>query len=187
MPHALNSKPLRTNGIKDCRCQDHGGFAWLARSFADLLRIFHGSFADFRVKTLSLSGCFRKTCNPFIFEQARLLRGFPQSPQTILVYRDQGIPAISRGGHKKLRTSRLGDMRNLPAIGLQEGKCFDRTYGTKAYDASFAKFKLPFTNHLTLLNDAAITHLSRKSVILSRLLSRNFGESFKPAEMVAQV
>ena len=42
--------------------------------------------------------------------------------------RDQGIPAISRGLHKTLRANRLGDdIRNLPAIGLQEGKFFDRT------------------------------------------------------------
>ena len=35
--------------------------------------------------------------------------------------------------------------------------------------------------------DVAVTHLSRKSVIPSRLLSRNFREPFKPSEMVAQV
>ena len=101
--------------------------------------------------------------------------------------RDQGIPAISRGFHKTLRAYRLGDIRNLPAIGLQEGKFFDRTQGTKAYNASFAKSKVPLANHLTLLNDTAIARLSRKSVILSRLLSRNFREPFKLAEMVAQV
>ena len=48
------------------------------RSFADLSRIFHGSFADFRVKTLTLSGCFRKTCNPFTFEHAYTARLFPK-------------------------------------------------------------------------------------------------------------
>ena len=85
---------------------------------------------------------------------------------------------MSRGFHKTLRADRLGDIRNLHAIGLQEVKFFDRTKGTKAYNASFAKSKVPLANHLTLLNDTAITHLSRKSVILSRLLSRNFRETF---------
>ena len=55
------------------------------------------------------------------------------------------------------------------------------------YNASFAKSKVPLPNHLALLHDSAITYLSRKIVILSRLLSRNFRESFKLAEMVAQV
>ena len=41
--------------------------------------------------------------------------------------RDQGMPAISRGFHKTLRANRLGDVGHLPAIGLQEGKFFDRT------------------------------------------------------------
>ena len=103
------------------------------------------------------------------------------------MFRDQGTPAISRGFHKTLCADRLGDIRNLHAIGLQEGKFFDRTEGTKAYNSSIAKSKVPLANHLTLLNDTAITHLSRKNVILSRLLSRNFRESFKLAEMVAQV
>ena len=41
---------------------------------------------------------------------------------------DQGIPAISRGFHKTLRANLLGDIiRHLPAMGLQEGKFFDRT------------------------------------------------------------
>ena len=97
------------------------------------------------------------------------------------------IPAISRGFHKTLRANRLGDIRSLSAIGLQEGNCFDRTEGTKSYNASLANSKVPLANHLTLLNDTAITHLWRRSVILSRLLSRNFREPFKPAEMVAQV
>ena len=41
--------------------------------------------------------------------------------------RGQGVPAILRGFHKALRANRLGDISNLPEIGLQEGKCFDRT------------------------------------------------------------
>ena len=69
----------------------------------------------------------QKDLHPFTFEHARSLRGFPQSAETILVYRGQGIPAVSRGPHKKLRANRLGDIRNLPAIRLQEGKGFDRT------------------------------------------------------------
>ena len=40
--------------------------------------------------------------------------------------RDQGIPAISRGFHKTLRANLLGDIRHVPAMGLREGKFFDR-------------------------------------------------------------
>ena len=86
------------------------------------------------------------------------------------ISRDQGISIISRGFHKTLRANRLDDMRHLPAIGLQEGKFFDRTQGTKAYNASFAKSEVPLANHLTLLNDSVISHLSRRSIILSRNL-----------------
>ena len=101
--------------------------------------------------------------------------------------RDQGIPAISRAFHKTLRANRLGDMRHLPAIGLQGNSLTARKELKLNYNASFAKSKVPLANHLTLLNDSAITHLSRKSVILSRLLSQNFRESFKLTKMVAQV
>ena len=78
-------KTLRTKGIKDRSAKTMACKAGGLLGLRDLSRTFRGSFADFRVKTLRLSGCFRKTCNPFAFEHARSLRGFPQSAQTILV------------------------------------------------------------------------------------------------------
>ena len=126
MPHALNSKTPRTIGIEDGSAKTMACKAGGLLGFRALSRTFSGSFADFRVKTLRLSRCFRKTCTLSPLSMPVHCEAFPKVHRQSLS-RGQGIPAVSRGPHKKLRANRLGDIRNLPAIRLQEGKGFDRT------------------------------------------------------------